>query len=319
VEREAFACAVMAARMEARAVDQAPIWTDIKSFPGRSFSTYTDMVIGGIPCQDFSVAGKRGGTGGERWLWPDFWRIVRETNAQMFFLENVPGFVSGGGLAEVLSVLAGGGWDARWNCFSASEVGAPHRRERLFLLAVRNGTEWHRRIEHADATGGAGFTDSRENMADAVGCRRREQSNGDKPERQHDSKGGIMANTDNAGLQGRELSEACDVYRNRTEAHGSIAESGEIPVWPPGPNDHSAWRQVMAIRSDLMPSLGGKLNHRFVEWLMGIPIDWTKLPGESNDAHRIDRLRCLGNAVVPATAELAFRTLFNRCVKNEVV
>ena len=175
VEREAFACAVLASRMETGDLDSALIWTDVKTLQlcaSAANDVGVDMVIGGIPCQDFSIAGKRSGTDGERWLWPDFWRIVRETNAKILFLENVPGFISVGGLAAVLSDLAACGWYAEWDCFSASEIGATHRRERFFMLAYRDGAELHGRIRHGNATRRSGFTNESSKVAHPDGERR---------------------------------------------------------------------------------------------------------------------------------------------------
>lgn len=68
----------------------------------------------------------------------------------------------------------------------------------------------------------------------------------------------------------------------------------------------------MEIRPDLAPAVNGKLNPAFVGWLMGFPEGWVDLPGELHGAHRVDKLRALGNSVVPVTAELAFMELFER-------
>lgn len=102
-----------------------------------------DLICGGFPCQDVSLAGKRAGFGGERSsLWREYRRIIADVRPRLVFVENVPGLLTaddGHAFAEVLGDLAALGFDATWDCFRASDVGAPHRRERLFLLAYRDG------------------------------------------------------------------------------------------------------------------------------------------------------------------------------------
>jgi site-specific DNA-cytosine methylase len=100
-----------------------------------------DAIIGGSPCQDLSLAGKRAGfDGAKSSLWREYLRIVSQLRPRFMLLENVPGLHSSNGgwdFAEVLGGLAALGYDATWDVFRASDVGAPHRRERLFLLAYR--------------------------------------------------------------------------------------------------------------------------------------------------------------------------------------
>jgi len=134
VEREAFAAAVIVARMADKALDKAPIWDDISTFPAWSYGSRVDLVSAGFPCQPVSLAGKGEGQDDPRWLWPHVARIVREVRPKYVFLENVPGLIRRG-LALVLQDLAEFGFDAEWGVFSAAEVGAPHLRKRLFLLA----------------------------------------------------------------------------------------------------------------------------------------------------------------------------------------
>lgn len=135
-EREAYPAAAVVARMEEQTVDPAPIWDDLETFDGRPWSGVVDIVSAGFPCQPFSNAGKQRGTKDERWLWPIIERILGEIRPRWVFLENVPGLVRHG-LGPVLSGLAGLGYDAEWDSFSAEAVGAPHRRERFFLFAWR--------------------------------------------------------------------------------------------------------------------------------------------------------------------------------------
>lgn len=135
VEREAFAASVLVARMAKAALHSAPIWDDVASFDGRRWRGVVDCVVGGFPCQPWSIAGRRRGTADDRWLWPQIARLVREVAPSIVFLENVPGLASGGGLEAVLGDLAELRFDAEWEVLGAEAVGAPHRRRRVFVLA----------------------------------------------------------------------------------------------------------------------------------------------------------------------------------------
>lgn len=97
-----------------------------------------NLIGGGFPCQDLSIAGKRAGIDGARsGLWSEFVRVVRVLHPDIVFVENVPELLRY--LGRVLGPLAELGFDAEWDLFDAAAVGAPHRRERLFLLAYRPG------------------------------------------------------------------------------------------------------------------------------------------------------------------------------------
>ncbi|MXI30814.1 hypothetical protein GRW10_22625, partial [Escherichia coli] len=92
----------------------------------------------GYPCQPFSQAGHRKGINDERHLWPYVFDAIKHLRPRIAFFENVRGHLTLG-LTEVLEDLASIGWDAQWTCVRASDVGAPHHRERLFILAYPNG------------------------------------------------------------------------------------------------------------------------------------------------------------------------------------
>jgi DNA (cytosine-5)-methyltransferase 1 len=99
---------------------------------------YVDLVCGGFPCQDISNAGKRAGIDGERsGLWSEYARIIRELRPRYVLVENVAALL-GRGLERVLGDLAACGYDAEWDCIPAAAIGAPHRRDRLFLVAYSN-------------------------------------------------------------------------------------------------------------------------------------------------------------------------------------
>ncbi|MCP4308480.1 MAG: DNA cytosine methyltransferase [bacterium] len=134
VEREAYAAACLVARMQDGLLDLAPVHSDLRAFDGRPWAGVVDLVTAGYPCQPFSVAGKQLGAADPRHLWPEVLRVLVESQAPVAFLENVRGHVKKG-LQQVLKDLAGFGFDAEWDVFSAEEEGAPHRRERLFIFA----------------------------------------------------------------------------------------------------------------------------------------------------------------------------------------
>ncbi|WP_411958283.1 DNA cytosine methyltransferase [Paracoccus homiensis] len=134
VEWEDWPRAVLIAAQAARYFAPAPIWDDLRSFDARPFSGAFDTVLAGYPCQPFSAAGKRGGTADPRHLWPEVARVVGECRPEWVFLENVAGHVTLG-LETVLRELWGLGYTPAAGLFSAAEVGAPHQRLRIFILA----------------------------------------------------------------------------------------------------------------------------------------------------------------------------------------
>ena len=103
---------------------------------------YVDVVVAGFPCQPFSVAGKRMGEKDERYLVPEMFRVIEEVQPRVALFENVPGFASiadGNTFRDFLRALAEMGFDAEWGHISASDFGAPHRRERWWCVAYANG------------------------------------------------------------------------------------------------------------------------------------------------------------------------------------
>jgi site-specific DNA-cytosine methylase len=117
-----------------------PIFEDIKQLDRQKLDSLgkIDVICGGFPCQPVSCAGKRKGDKDERWLWPEFYRIVCEVRPKWVLVENVPGLLSadsGRLFAGILRDLASSGYDAEWNIVSAASVGAPHLRRRVFIVA----------------------------------------------------------------------------------------------------------------------------------------------------------------------------------------
>lgn len=113
---------------------------DIKDVQGNEFGEI-DIVVGGVPCQPFSCAGKRGGTEDDRHLWPEMLRIVRTCNPTWVVVENVAGFIHMA-LDIVQFDLEGSGYQSRAFILPACAVGAPHRRERVFIVAYTCSSGW---------------------------------------------------------------------------------------------------------------------------------------------------------------------------------
>ena len=134
VEREAYACEVLAARMEEERLAPAPIHTDVCTFDGKPWRGVVDLVAGGSPCQDLSLAGKCAGLEGERsGLFYEFVRIVDEAKPKWVFWENVAGAKRY--MESICGEFSRLGYRGAWIDVRASDVRAPHRRERVFLLA----------------------------------------------------------------------------------------------------------------------------------------------------------------------------------------
>lgn len=141
VEREAFACAELVAAMEQGLLSQAALWSDARTFDGRPWRGLVDGLIGGIPCQPHSLAGRKGGSNDPRDLWSTARRIIVQSRARLVLIENVSGMLSAGadeiaGAERVWRDLRKLGYAVEGGLFTASEVGASHRRERLFILGV---------------------------------------------------------------------------------------------------------------------------------------------------------------------------------------
>lgn len=134
VEGETYPVAVLIEKMERGRIHPAPIWSDVRTFDGSRWRGSVDIITGGFPCQPHSKAGKLRGKDDPRNLWPDVVRIISEVRPRIIFMENVANINNTYG-AEIIGDLAKMGFDAAWCVVRASDVGAPHRRARWFLLA----------------------------------------------------------------------------------------------------------------------------------------------------------------------------------------
>lgn len=138
VEIEPYAVACLVARIKDGLLEDAPIWDDARTFDGARWRGLVDIITAGFPCQPFSVAGKRKGAEDERNLWPDTIRIICEVRPRYVLLENVPGLLADKYVRRIFGDLAQSGYDCRWRCLSAAEVGAPHLRDRIWIMAYNN-------------------------------------------------------------------------------------------------------------------------------------------------------------------------------------
>ncbi|WP_374029798.1 DNA cytosine methyltransferase [Bdellovibrio bacteriovorus] len=139
-ERDRYAQSVLLSLMASGTIVNAPIWDDVSSLDPQFFNLQPiDIIYGGFPCQDISTAGAGAGLEGKRsGLFFEIVRLVRELRPRFVFLENVPA-ITVRGLDRVLMEFNALGYDCRWTIVSAAEFGAPHLRERWFLLAHANG------------------------------------------------------------------------------------------------------------------------------------------------------------------------------------
>jgi len=168
VEIDSYCRRVLLARQRDGILDPFPIWDDVKTFDGRPWRGHIDVISGGFPCQDISCAGKGAGiTGSRSGLWSEMARIIGEVRPRFVFVENSP-MLMGRGLAVVLGDLAQMRYDARWRIVSAADCGAPHRRDRVWILADSNmpkhktqgGPRSGEDVSHADEVrwnGGSGY------------------------------------------------------------------------------------------------------------------------------------------------------------------
>lgn len=237
VEREAFAAANLVAKIEAGEMAAAPVWTDVKTFPYGDFHGRVGIMLAGYPCQPFSAAGQRKGAADERHLWPFIQRAVATIRPGLCFFENVEGHLTCG-FKDVCHDLGELGYELTAGLFSAEEVGASHRRKRLFILARRMGNTKDDRLERSQP-----------------------------------------------GARFRQVNGICTI------------KGAGATHWPAGPGQpQHGWEE---------PRLVAKLDGT------------TDGTGSRVDAttNRVDRLRLLGNGVVPQTAAKAFTTLWQQ-LKN---
>ncbi len=248
-----------------------------------------DILTAGYPCQPFSHAGERKGTQDERHLFPYIAEAISNLRPRWVVLENVRGHLSLG-LKEVLAHLASIGYDARWQTVRAADAGAPHRRERVFIVAEPSNTNGKR------------FTLGQE--------RSHEDRNQGQSQSEFSSLGEIVTNTN--GIR-REAWWASGHEKAFTSAEGVAinASDSNHQHKPHNRQVQKLGRRFMArCEMHLLPApdaldQDGKLSALFVEYMMGLPSGWITDSGLS----RAQQLKMLGNGVVPQQAEYALELL----------
>jgi len=238
-----------------------------------------DLIIGGFPCQPASTAGRRKGTADDRWLWPEVARVVGELRPRALLVENVPGLltVNGGrAFSEIIGTLADLGYDATWTSLRASDVGACHKRQRIFLLAHAPG--FGRGALGAKPTG---F------IRASIGG---SGSGGVAPHADH---GGHGSQLRPPGLTG--------VHAGDSGAEPRGADRGRF-AWGAYEPAVRRWERVMG-PAPMPVDDKGRLAPSFVEWMQGFE------PGWIEGMTRTQALKALGNAVVPQQGAAAFSIL----------
>lgn len=172
VEIEEYPRAVLLQRQLDGILPSFPIWDDLRTFDGRPWRHEVDIITGGFPCQDISAAGLGKGLAGERsGLWAEMARVIGEVRPKYALVENSP-LLTGRGLDWVLLDLAKMGYDARWCVLGAIDAGAPHKRDRIWILAHANEARWNGRPRGREKQTGRGqLVDSGCEMANSDGER----------------------------------------------------------------------------------------------------------------------------------------------------
>ena len=370
VEIEAFVQANLVAKIEEGRMDNAPIYSDLKTFPAEIFRGKIHGVIGGYPCQPFSSAGKRKGEKDPRHLWPYIREHVRAIRPVWCFFENVRGHTTMG-LWRVLSDLEEDGYRTEWGLFSAEETGAPHQRIRMFILAHRGcirstigvsgqvaGQEGQSEEFNHDS-GGQLVNLASEGLE---GCARESvqgrsegfaRTDGEAKLAHTASREPRQSQARNGGqdIGGGSEEELADSERcGSTESMQLNADLSTKPSgcdreerqelgatrWPARPGEEQyEWEEprVVADSKSRRSREGGDEHqerersesnrgssegcdtHTETQSELGGAVDGSAC-GVDATANRVDRLRLLGNGVVPQTAELAWRTLWKQIHEN---
>jgi DNA (cytosine-5)-methyltransferase 1 len=287
VEREAFAVAHLVSAMEQGLLHPAPVWSDARTFHGLSWRGCVDGLIGGIPCQPHSLAGRKQGSLDERDLWSSARRIIVQSRPWFVLIENVAGMLSAGadeiaGAERVWRDLRKLGFAVEIGLFTAEEVGDTQEGERIFILGVaapcRTGLE---RSERAGASGERDGAPAPRPVAQLRGARL-------VPE--------AVAAADSLGCERGEESDIGPVESGEQAPRRRHPERCHPDLFPPFPEDIPTWQAVLERAPELEPAF-----RRMADGL-----------ASRLDVARVDRLRLLGNGVVPLQAAYAFRTLATR-------
>ncbi|ADV83852.1 DNA cytosine methyltransferase [Terriglobus saanensis] len=298
-------------RVLAKNFPHAERYADIRECGAHNLKP-VDVIVGGFPCQDISNAGKRAGITGERsGLWGEYARIVRELRPRFVFVENVAALL-GRGMGTVLGDLAEIGYDAEWEIVSAADVGAPHLRERIWIVAYPNcGRRWpnaarwnyssRENTGRAEADGVLGAirkASGARHVADSSceRCGEARQLRCDEPPERSTCGSEDAANTEILdGGQGRQGRSTCHSENGQSKWPKALADAQHD-------GSHRAQGNEAESGSDRADD---RLPERISQWAVE--------PNVGRVAHgipaRVDRLRGLGNAVVPQIPEMFARQI----------
>jgi DNA (cytosine-5)-methyltransferase 1 len=274
---------------------------DVCTFPPEEGDWEVDVICGGFPCQDISYAGKGAGLAGARsGLWFEFARIIGHLRPRYVIVENVSALLNRG-MGEVLGTLASLGYDAEWHVIPASAVGAPHRRDRIWIVGIRSGD------------GGEAFPQCSD--ADIVGPHRAEMhlvggfELRDEQERDAGSVRSAVSDTDGRQVRG--------VNADSRDGR-SLPQQGAERIIRGSSGGHDV---ADASVSGLEERQGQPSNARQERSSSERDGWWATEPDVGRVAHgvpaRVDRLRCLGNAVVPQVVELIGRAILQHEQANK--
>lgn len=283
VEREAFPASVLAAQMEAGRLDPAPIWSDLVTFDGAAWRGCVDLVTAGFPCQPWSAAGKRKGEEDDRWIWPDIARIIADCQPSLVFLENV----SLDAFRRPRADLEDLGFRVPPAIrVSASDVGAPHRRDRWWVLAAHPDRDYLRQEQGRGEPGRTGEVEPGEHGAEEP-----------------------MADSNRRVLQGEREPGLLDGQRQaqREDADGCGGQVPDSKCFGCDGQQNSTERDISDRYRPGWEEAASRTKQR--SW-------WQPEPRLGRVAHgtpdRVDRLRAIGNGVVPLAAAHAFRALMEK-------
>jgi len=295
-EQDRHAQSVLLSRMSEGELTPAPIWDDIQTLNGSHFDKQIDIIVGGFPCQDISIAGNGEGLAGERsGLFFEVCRLVKEISPTFVFLENVPA-IRTRGLRTVVRELTDLGYDCRWTSVSAAEVGAPHLRKRWFLLAYSNNSGgklqhgWSGRSEHGEVSTESRVYGETQSLADTKGERdrgalravARKTEEEQRPEDQYESESFKLG----GGSGRREERSLADTDKSRLEGRTETGNSSEQ-------------------RSNSDEQSSGCSEIKGCHWSVEPDVGRVAY----GTSFRVDRIKRLGNGVVPAQAKEAFERL----------
>lgn len=305
VEIEPYCQQVLRARQRDGILPDFPIFGDIREFDGTKWRGAVDVVCGGFPCQDISAAGKGAGITGERsGLWSEMARVIGEVKPRFVFIENSP-LLRTRGLGTVLQDLAKMGYNARWGVLGAWHVGAPHKRDRMWVLAYPKRKQNNQQRGSGDC--GRGAVDGRRK---ATLC-----NNGQASPDGIYGQSSSLAYPSGKGPQGSKQQGTCDPERDGAKTHGPATQRSGLPriTW---------WDQDPA-------EVGNATSPRLERTTMESLQERESRPTESGEArtiqqrptqprlgrvahgvaNRVDRLKAIGNGQVPAVAATAFMVL----------